>query len=380
MSSIANRQITGPEVAKSQVGGQQPTGIRARGGAALAWWLGELRSIGRDLAHWRRAFAPNTLIIEAGERRWLVCRKQQQLGEIDWDAEDVASSRLLLRDLAALPRRPGAIVVEIPPERILSKIIDLPSGAAGELDRVLSFEIARHFPFPAERVFYRYRIAGRARNAREAHATPLSVEIVAVPREAVVSITDELALAGLRASAIALIPARNAAPLFLSPEARGPAAAAPTASRPLAAAVMLLALVAAFSWPAAQQFRLAALEHEIAALKPAAEAALHARQEYRRDADQAAEIARLRTGRPPLIAIIEALSRELPDGSWLTSLSIAGRDVMLEGLTPSAATIALSLGRNPTFAAVLFRSPITRDGTTGLEHFQLGATIEEGRR
>jgi protein-tyrosine phosphatase len=151
----------------------------------------------------------------------------------------------------------------------------------------------------------------------------------------------QLTLAGLRASAIALIPARNAAPLFLSPDARVPAAAAPTASRLLAAAVMLLALVGAFSWPVAQQFRLAALEREIAALKPAADAALHARQEHRRDADQAAEIARLRTGRPPLIAIIEALSRELPDGSWLTSLSIAGRDVMLEGLTPSAATIAL---------------------------------------
>src|SRR5205823_13958405 len=102
--------------------------------------------------HWRRAIAPNTLTIEAGERRWLVRRKQQPLGEIDWSAGDSTSSRLLLRDLAALPRRPGAIVVEIPPERILSKVIDLPAAAADELDRVLSFEIARHFPFPAERV------------------------------------------------------------------------------------------------------------------------------------------------------------------------------------------------------------------------------------
>jgi hypothetical protein len=170
----------------------------------------------------------------------------------------------------------------------------------------------------------------RSRNAREAHATPLSVEIVAVPREIVVSITDELALAGLRASAIGLIAARNATPLFL-PRCAWPRGSRANREPALSRCGLLLALVAVFSWPVAQQFRLAALEREIAALKPAAEATLHARQEHRRDADQAAEIARLRTGRPPLIAIIEALSRELPDGSWLTSLSIAGRDVMLEG-------------------------------------------------
>jgi len=229
-------------------------------------------------------------------------------------------------------------------------------------------------------VFYRYRIAGGSGNARAARVAPLSVEIVAVPREVVASITDELAVAGLRASAIAIVASRDAAPLFLAPDALGLAAAAPAAGRLLAAAVVFSALVAAVSWPVAQQVRLAGLEREIAALKPGAEAALQARQEHRRDADREAEIARLLTGRPPLIAVIEALSRELPDGSWLTSLSVAGRDVLLEGLTPSAATTALALGRNANFGGVIFRSPIARDGTTGLEHFQLGATIAELRR
>ena len=107
---------------------------------------------------------------------------------------------------------------------------------------------------------------------------------------------------------------------------------------------------------------------------------MRARHDDRRDADQAADIARLHGGRPPLIAIFDALSRELPDGSWLTSLSIAGREILLEGLTPSAATIALALGRNPNFGGVLFRSPIARDAASGLEHFQLGATIVELRR
>jgi general secretion pathway protein L len=377
MSSIANHQVAGHQV------GQKLTGVRVRADGALAWWLGELRSLHLDAAHRLRAIARNTLTIEAGERCWVVRRRQIPLGEIDWGARDAVSNRGLLRELAAPAGRPAAVVVEIPPERVLSKIIDLPAGAEGELDRVLSFEIAQHFPFPAERVFYRHRIVGRivgpGGNASGARAAPLSVEIVAVPREVVGSITDELALAGVRASGIAIVASRNAAPLFLSPDAHGPAAA-PSASRLLAAAVALLALVAAVSWPVAQQFRLAAIEREIAALKPEAEIASRARQEHRRDADQAADIARLLAERPPLIALLDALSRELPDGSWLTSLSIAGRDIVLEGLTPSAATIALALGRNPNFGGVLFRSPIARDGASGLEHFQFGATTPEVRR
>lgn len=375
MSSVANNQVAGPQAAR-----QPLTGIRVRAGSALAWWLGELRSIHLDAARRLRAIARNSLTIEAGERCWVVRRKQIPLGEIDWGARDPASNRGLLRDLAAPDGRSGAVVVEIPPERVLSRIIDLPAGAEGELDRVLSFEITRHFPFPAERVFYRYRIIGRTASASGPRAAPLSVEIVAVPREVVASITDQLALAGLRASGIAIIASRSAAPLFLSADALHPLAAAPPASRWLVAGVVLLALVAAASWPVAQQFRLATVEREIAALKPAAEAAVRARQEDRRGADQAADIARLHGGRPPLIAIFDSLSRELPDGSWLTSLSVAGRDVLLEGLTPSAATIALALGRNPNFAGVLFRAPIARDAVSGLEHFQLGATIEELRR
>lgn len=369
MSSVANHQVAR----------QPPNDMRVRTSRALAWWLGELRSLQVDAARRLRAIAHNTLTIEAGEHRWVVRRKQISVGVIDWRAGDAEHSRRLLRELTAPAGRQGAIFVEIPPERVLSKIIDLPAGAAGELDRVLSFEITRHFPFSAERVYYRYRIVGRSGDASAARAAPLSVEIVAVPREVVVSIADELAAAGLRASGIAILASRNAAPLFLSPDA--PARRmAPSASRLLAACVALLALVAAASWPVAQQVRLSAIEREIAALKPRAEAALRARQEHRRDGDQVADIARLRAGRPPLIAVVEALSRELPDGSWVNSLSIAGREILLEGLTPSAATIALALGRNPNFGGVLFRAPIARDVASGLEHFQLGATIEEARR
>jgi hypothetical protein len=50
--------------------------------------------------------------------------------------------------------------------------------------------------------------------------------------------------------------------------------------------------------------------------------------------------------------------------------------VTLDGLSPSAATIALALEKSRDVTGVVFRSPITREAS-GLEHFQLGATLAE---
>jgi general secretion pathway protein L len=75
--------------------------------------------------------------------------------------------------------------------------------------------------------------------------------------------------------------------------------------------------------------------------------------------------------------LLDTLTRDVPDGSWLLSLSINGREVVLDGLSPSAATIALALEHSPNFTNIVFRSPVTREPGNGLEHFQLGATLAE---
>jgi general secretion pathway protein L len=142
----------------------------------------------------------------------------------------------------------------------------------------------------------------------------------------------------------------------------------------------VVAVIAAISWPAAQQVELAQIGQEITLLKPRADAVLREQQEARQKVARAAVVARLRGGRPPLVAVIDELSRQVPDGSWLTSFSISGPDIVLEGVSPSAAAISLGLGRNPAFEAARFRSPISRDSVNGLEHFHLGLTIREVRQ
>jgi general secretion pathway protein L len=364
MSIVSDRPIKSPPPA-------------AWPGRALRWWLGELRDAWDDAARRLRSGSGGAITIEAGERYWVLRRKQRPIGHIDVQSYEADECRQMLADaVAAAGAR--AILVEIPPERVLSKVVAYPAGARGELDRIVEFDFPRHFPFPAERVLFRYRIAPRA--AASAEGGVLAVEIVAVPREIVTEICGELAAAGLIPAGIGLVGAASAEPLFLPgsalPRSRR---TTPPVVRRLAYAVPAMALIALMSWPVAQQARLTVLDRQIAELKPRADAGLKSRERQQQDAERLRAIVAMRGARPALVGVIDALSRDLPDGAWLLSLSISGRDAIMDGLSPSAAGIALALQKSGAFKDIVFRAPVTREAATGLERFQLGAAIVEAK-
>jgi len=340
--------------------------LRASASRAFGWWFDELRGCGEDL---RRAMATRGrrgVTIIAGERYWLLRNGHQPIGQVDIQAADPAG---LLR--AIPPNRRRRVVVEIPPERTLARIVTLPGGAKGEFRRILSFEIGRLFPFPAERVYFQHRIVGERDGAGS-----IAVEIVAVPREIVDDIRAVLAAAGLSPAAVTLAANSDAKPLVLPTASFAAPRQIKLPTRILAVAVGVAALAAFLSWPLAQQAQLSLTDRQLAALQPHAEAILRARDAALRANERTAAILALQSGRPPLVAALDLLSRAVPDGSWLLSLSISGREVVLDGLSPSAAKMALTLENSRAVTGIVFRSPISREAS-GLEHFQFGATLGE---
>jgi general secretion pathway protein L len=333
----------------------------------LGWWLGELNACRDDLRRFFATHGRRGVTIEAGERYWLLRQDGRPIGQIDMQSGTADGLR------RAFPPGRRSVIIEIPPERTLARIVALPSDAKGQLDRILAFEIARHFPFPAERVYFQHRIVSKG------DGTAVTVEIVAVPREIVDSICVTLGEAGLKPAAFALGGATKR-PLLLPVAALGTMRSnIQPMTRLLSVAAVLAAVMAIVSWPLAQRAELAFLDNEITSLKPRAEAALRVGEAERLAGERSAAILALRASRPPLVAALDKISRELPDGSWLLSLSIAGRDVVLDGLAPSAAAIALTLEKSGDISGIVFRSPITREAS-GLEHFQLGATLSEVKK
>lgn len=344
-------------------------GARALIERALHWWLAELREAYRDLARTASIGARNDLVLEAGERYWVLRHRQRPLGQIDRTVADAAETTGELRRIQAARRR--KLTVEIPAERALVKRIRLPAMAKGEIGRVLRFEIARHFPFPAERVYFQHRvIAGSA-----AQGT-IEVELVAVPREIVADILHTLRAAELHIKSVVVAGGENAAPIVL-PVASVAGRRHGRGERVLSILLGALVLAALASPLLHARLQLAAIERETALLAPQVRALVDARDRQQHAADQMALPLRLKESRPALVVVLDDLTKAVPDGSWLQSLTLSGHELVIDGLSPSAATIALALEKSRSFTKVAFRAPITRDPATGLEHFQLSAAIAD---
>ena len=115
-------------------------------------------------------------------------------------------------------------------------------------------------------------------------------------------------------------------------------------------------------------------------MKPQAETVLRARDKQRREAERSAAILQLRAARQPLVAALDALSRDLP-AEFLAALALGHRP-RCGARRPVAVSGGdrLALERSRVVTGITFRSPMTRETATGLEHFQLGATLAPGTK
>jgi general secretion pathway protein L len=344
---------------------------------ALRWWLDTLGELGGDLlAVARLAIAPS-LAIELGERGWTVIREagaeRSVLGTIDVDRLDDDAVRRTLRRLLKRDRAEPAALL-LPAGAVLTRLIRLPAAAASDLASILDFEIARHTPFTAERAYYRHRIVGRG-----APAGTIDVELTAVPRELVDGALRRLAASGLIADSVSAIgtPPRERRPRSLMPVGADPALSRTRASRIVAAAAGVALIAALVSPIAAAKLRLATLERAIATVQPAAERALAERDRSMKASAALDAVIAAKRARAPVVEILLALTRALPDSSFLTSLQLSGRELDIEGYSPAAAALAKPLETSGSLGRVGYRAPITRDAQSGLEQFRFGITLSE---
>ena len=344
---------------------------------ALRWWLDTLGELGGELLAALRFAAVPSLAIELGERGWTVVREtgaeRTVLGTIDVDRLDDDAVRRTLRRLLKRDRpEPAALLV--PASAVLTRVIRLPAAAAADLASILDFEVARHTPFTAERAYYRHRIIGRG-----APAGTIDVELTAVPRDLVDGALRRLAAAGLTADSVSALgtPPRERRQRSLMPAGLSPAFGRARTARILAAAAGAALAAAVLSPIAAAQLRLAMIESEIAAVQPAADRALDARERGLKASAALDAVLAAKRARAPVVEILLALTRALPDNSFLTSLQLSGRELDIEGYSPGAAALAKPLETGAALGRVGYRAPITRDPQSGLEQFRFGITLSE---
>ncbi len=331
------------------------SGPASDGGSALRrfvrWWGGELAALVPGAL--RRAAgleSPEWLILAQADA--LRLRRRRGDGLVD------------LGGLDALPARAvdARIVLQIPAERAFVKTVRLPLAAAENLPEVLAFEMDRQTPFQPDQVHFGYTVL-----ARDPAGKTLRVRLSVVPRAAVAELLGTLRRREITPDAIEVVDADR----LIDVPGGGPAATGIGRLNGLLGTLCLLLLIAALASPlAAGYVRIADMERRIADLTPRAEAGLARRGDADRRTEGALRAVAARAAAPAATAVLEEVTRLLPDDTWLAQFNIVAGRVEIEGSTASATALVPLLEGSPLFTAVSFRAPLTTNAVTRREHFQ----------
>jgi general secretion pathway protein L len=88
------------------------------------------------------------------------------------------------------------------------------------------------------------------------------------------------------------------------------------------------------------------------------------------------ELERRKHATPSSAIIIEALSRVLPDDTYLTELRILGDKLQIVGVSKDAPSLIRLIEQTHHFSRAVFFAPTTRSPSEMGEHFSIEAHIE----
>ncbi len=270
----------------------------------------------------------------------------------------------------------GIVLLRLPPGSALQRDVTLPLGAEAALERVLTYEMDRLTPFAAADVFFTWTVLRRDREAGR-----LRLLLSLIPKAPLLPMLEacRAAGAGPRAIEVDLPPDGQVAGGRLSiPLAHERPAAAMRERRMLALAgsgCAALAVAAALLPFVLQAVGSSRLDRDIAALRPRVDAvqALHRRLAGGSAGADLVEDERRRLG--DTLQVIAAVTRVLPDDSFLTDLTLRQGQLTISGQSPAAARLIPAISADPNFTAPAFSAPVTRIEGQNTDLFSIRAGV-----
>jgi general secretion pathway protein L len=260
----------------------------------------------------------------------------------------------------------------LPAEAVLAKEIELPLLSAGDLRRAAILDLDRQTPLPAAALWFDVIPIGLDPRRRR-----LRVRLLVARATAVEAALARLAAAhGLRGVGRVGL----AVPGGLIGDLRPATPPAEQAARRVGPRSWLMALCVAlgllnlglyFDAEAERAARLEAAVAEARTRLARVDALRTQLTERRRLAEEIAG----RRGGVPMLAILDELTRRIPDGAWLESVEVRGGAVLLSGHASSAVALVSALEASPLFAEAAFRAPVTTDRAGGRERFDMALRL-----
>jgi len=331
------------------------------------WWSKELVALLPTSMQQAIAASNERLFAQVSGKNLVVFQgsieRMQELAQFPLDAVDSA-----LPDIQANARQ---VVLLLPPDRILDTTVTLPAATEENLREVLAFEMDQLTPFTVDQVYYGFDIVDRS----SAKGT-IDLRLLVSPRSAVDELLSALQRVRLRPSVVsAKADSERLHDINLLPRDHVQKARAATQwlNTGLAStALVLLAAVIAIPLLQKQQ-QVAELEPQVTAAMEAAQEGSRLKRNIELVTTGSTELVARKEARPMTIAIIDEMSRILPDNTWLSRIDIASDEIQVQGQSEAAESLIGLIEESPAFENARFRSPVTQIQQTDAERFHLSA-------
>lgn len=353
----------------------------------LRWWGRELAALVPPALRPKNRPSPSMLWVGMEQGALVLWRlagqKRSEIGRVNLAAGDTAAHKIAFD--ALLNKAGGRSVgICLPATQVLRKQVILPLAAAENLTQVLGFELGRQTPYTADQAYYDQRVLREDRSNNRLHVllgvAPKTVidEILScltawgVTAQAVV-ISDELESTG---SCLNLLPAR----LRPKPGHAGYRLYGAMAGVTL---VLFAVLLVAPLWK--KREIVIVLQPVLAQAQQQADAVDALKREQERLVAEYNFPTEHKLATPAKVALLEEVTRILPDNTWLQQLEIHGVEVSMQGNTGSSASLIGLFEQAALLENAHFKSPLVKvqagraqadQVQAGEERFQLAAGIK----
>ncbi len=311
----------------------------------FSWWSGELADLPIFAAPRPKA---GPIIEIDGDRARLVVPASP---ENEW-----IGLPQLLSDLAK-SKASQAVTIRFPHRAAFSRTVMLPTAASRNFAQILALDLERATPFKREEVY-----SGHTIMPTPLGSTKQSVRHAVIKRHLVDRARADIETAGLHLTSVECNDPDGGAPLLIE---HRPGAQASIGNarvlKTLAACLVVLAASLAYLTVQRHEHALAELQAEIATLKPDVQAMREQLALLDEAAAAAASFNALRQAEVSRAAIMEELTRLLPDQAWLTELKVRGASVDIAGVAASASALLPLIEQSPYFVDAQSTTPVTLD-------------------
>lgn len=366
----------------AELASPRATGWRSRLVAFRDWWTGELSRLALERFAALRGAASMPVVALDGDELVLVEPRavvgpdtRLSLSAMDEPRRRAALVQLLER--AGETR--GRVRLCLGRGEALARRVTMPAATEENLRQVLAFEMDRLTPFRADEVYFDYRVV-----ARDAGAGQLAVQLALARRDLVDARVATLRALGASVQGVAVRDDVGAAtmPLDLLPsEQRGERESARVRliqAGLVAAAVILLLL--ALTVPLWQKRSTAiALQPLVGQAKQSAESADRVEHTLERQVNDYNFLLAKKHASYPVLAILEEVTRLLPDNTWVQQLDVKmsgkAREVQITGETGSSSKLIEILEQSQLLRNATLRGTVTRGSTPNSERFMIVAEV-----